>query len=100
MVPDRPLGVCREDYSVSTQKAVPTRVFTHSDRDLTDSLKAPGAAMDNSTERPPASAKIALIRSIAGYAEGHEDRALAEIAAVLNGADASDLLRARLAVES
>lgn len=40
--------------------------------------------------------KVALIRTIIGHAEGHEDRALDEVAAVLDGASIEDLLRARL----
>lgn len=40
--------------------------------------------------------KLSLVRSIVGHCEGHEDRALAEIGAVLAGASIADLLRARL----
>jgi len=41
--------------------------------------------------------QIGLIRSIAGYAEGHEAAALAEIAAVLAGATIMDLAARRAA---
>jgi len=47
------------------------------------------------TERPAPAQQLALIRSLAGHAEDHEDRALSEIAAVLSGATLSELLAAR-----
>lgn len=40
--------------------------------------------------------QIALIRTIVEYAEGHEERALAEVSAILAGATIMDLLRTRL----
>lgn len=51
--------------------------------------------MDNSTARPTDAQRLALIRSLAGHSDGHEDRALAEIAAVIDGATLADLLVAR-----
>lgn len=47
------------------------------------------------TALPDPERQVALIRSIVGYAAGHEDDALAEVAAVLAGAGIDDLLAAR-----
>lgn len=56
--------------------------------------------MDKPTERPTPAARVALIRSITGHAvDGDEARVLAEVQAILNGADIADLLRARLGGE-
>ncbi|MGV8973161.1 MAG: hypothetical protein ACOH10_12640 [Rhodoglobus sp.] len=54
--------------------------------------------MSDSTGKTEPARQIALIRSIANYAEGHEAAVLIEIRAVLDGASVTDLLRARLEV--
>lgn len=43
--------------------------------------------------------RIALIRSITGHAQGHEEHALAQVQRILNGATLDDLLATYLEPE-
>lgn len=80
---------------MSTNNAAPTEVSQHFNRGLTDCLTEPGAAMPKRTQPASARQQIALIRSIANYADGREDRAIREITAVLAGATLAELAAAR-----
>lgn len=73
-------------------KAAPAgnRGLTHTFR-----LRSDVQAEPHATERPTPTQQLALIRSLAGHCEGHEDRALTEIAAVLGGATLTELVAAR-----
>jgi hypothetical protein len=81
---------------VTTKETAPTRVFAHSDRGLTDTLNPPGAAMAQTTERPTPAQRIALIRSIAGHADGRDPAlVLREVQMVLDGATLDEVAAMR-----
>lgn len=81
---------------MTTTRTAPTAMFAHHDRGLTTPTCKESMMADPDATQPPAPREqIALIRSLAGHAEGHEARALAEIADVLAGASLAELLLAR-----
>lgn len=80
-----------------TTRTAPTAMFAHHDRGLTDTPDCGRRpAVTDGTQPSTPREQIALIRSLAGHAEGNEARALSEIAAVLAGASLAELLAARV----